>query len=522
MPYSVLFPEQKRIPRGGQSTEPECFKDLNLDQVVRAILTGYRGFGLEDLFFTPLSDAETILYRQDVLRDLEDDGLRGLFTDFSRAIFELDTSMARIRESLASQDRYQNNDLTKGRMFDFAGRYCSAVSSLSEALTGRAIRSEGLRGFRDYLRAYRQTEEYAGLLQHVEHLREELSSVRYCMLIREGTIRVRKYEGQPDLSVEIRDLFARFRRGNVKDYRHKLTEEPRAEHVEAAVLNLVAECYPEVFSDLGAFCAAYRHFVDPTVARFAREVQFYLSYLAYIGPMKQNGLPFCYPAIPADADRLYDRGFFDLALAASLGPGRAPVTNDFVLDRPERILVVTGPNQGGKTTFARAFGQIHYLASLGLCIPGSEASLSLFDRIYTHFEREEDLSTLNGKLEDDLERLHRILGRATSKSVIVINEIFSSTTLSDALLLGGRMMDAIAEIGCPAVCVTFLSELAAHGEETVSMMSTVKEDDPTVRTFKIVRKPPDDLAYALHIASKYRLTYRQLTARLQNRKEHAG
>ena len=57
----------------------------------------------------------------------------------------------------------------------------------------------------------------------------------------------------------------------------------------------------------------------------------------------------------------------------------------------------------------RAFGQAHYLATLGLCIPGSESALYLFDNILTHFGREEDMSTLNGKLQDDLVRLHELL-----------------------------------------------------------------------------------------------------------------
>lgn len=514
---SVLFPRQERISHKGQSAEPAYFKDLNLDQILRPILAGYKEYGLDELFFTPLTDSDEIRYRQDILRDLENDELRSLFSNFSKTIFGLNTFLNHVQEFLASQDPYQNNYLLKGRIFDSADKYCSAIADLTDRLAGQTIRSEGLRGIVNYLREYQETEGYVELKTRVKLLREELSSVRYCMLIRNGTIRVRRYEEQSDLSVEIGRLFARFRQGNVQDYRHRLTEEPRAEHVEAAVLKLVAAWYPDVFSDLSGFCSAHSHFMDPTLARFAREIQFYISWLEDIGPLKQRGLPFCYPRFASDGDRLYDLDFFDLALAASLGSGQRPVTNDFTLNEPERILVVTGPNQGGKTTFARAFGQVHYLASLGLCVPGRDASLALFDQIYTHFEREEDIAALNGKLQDDLERLHQILCHATSKSIIVINEIFSSTTLSDALLLGGFMMDAIVKIGCPAVCVTFIDELAAHGRETVSMMSTVEEEDPTVRTFKVVRKPPDGLAYALHIVSKYNLTYRQLCARLKSR-----
>jgi DNA mismatch repair ATPase MutS len=332
------------------------------------------------------------------------------------------------------------------------------------------------------------------------------------MLIRDGTIRVRKYEGQADMSAAILETFAKFRQGGAKDYRRDFLDEPHAVHVEAAVLDMVADLYRDTFHDLDDFCATYAHFDDRTVLRFSREIQFYLSWLEFISPLRQAGLPFCYPALSGTAGHIFSLDGFDAALAR-IDPGNI-VTNDFRLDLPERIIVVTGPNQGGKTTFARAFGQIHYLASLGLCVPGREASLYLFDRIYTHFGHEEDPSTLNGKLLDDLVRLRAILDKATGRSIIIVNEIFASTTLPDALAIGGFMMDMFESLGAPTVIVSFLDELAVHRPETVSMMSTVSGSDATKRTFKIVRKPPDGLAYALHLAEKHNLTYELLSGRL--------
>lgn len=511
--YSILYPTEGQHEQPRQENAPDCFKDLNLDQIFDPIMKSKKEFELDGFFFTSLYDREIIRYRQDVMRELEDDDVRELFTDFSKTVYNLGRDMETVIKTLTSKDSFDNDYLIRGDMLDCADSYCHQIVALAKGLDCRWLISAGLLGFTKYLDEYSASEAFNGLCTRVKRLRDELSTVEYCMLIKNGTIRVRKYEGEADHSKQIIETFEKFRQGNAKDYRHNLSEEPHARHVEAAVLNMVASLYKDIFADLNNFCGEYLHFLDATITRFAREIQFYLSWLDYIRPFRESGLKFNYPEICETEEHLCDFEGFDIALAAVTG--KDTVTNDFVLNAPEKIIVVTGPNQGGKTTFARAFGQVHWLASLGLCVPGSKAALYLFDNILTHFGREEDLSTLNGKLQDDLVRLHELLEKATNRSVIIVNEIYSSTTLSDALILGRHMMDAITASGAPAVVVTFLDELASNGVETVSMMSTVKEEDPAQRTYKIIRKPPDGLAYAMYIAGKHGLTYDQLSRRLK-------
>ena len=227
------------------------------------------------------------------------------------------------------------------------------------------------------------------------------------------------------------------------------------------------------------------------------------------------GLSFCFPQVSQNRAALHASGAFDLALANTLlGKGKSVVVNDFHLAAEERIIIVSGPNQGGKTTFARMFGQLHYLSSLGLPVPGVSARLPLFDRIFTHFEIQEDVHNLRGKLHDDLYRLRKTLSSASSRSVIILNEVFNSTSLSDAVFLSGEILRAILDLDALCVCVTFIDELALLGPKVVSMASTVNPQNVAERTFKVMRKPPDGLAYAISIAEKYRLTYRQLQERL--------
>jgi DNA mismatch repair protein MutS len=98
--------------------------------------------------------------------------------------------------------------------------------------------------------------------------------------------------------------------------------------------------------------------------------------------------------------------------------------------------------------------------------------------------------------------------------VIVLNESFASTTLRDALALGTAVMRQLLQLGCLGVYVTFVDELASLDDATVSMVSLVAPDNPVLRTYKVVRKPADGLAYAAAIAGKYGLSYESLRRRI--------
>jgi DNA mismatch repair protein MutS len=503
---SVLFAGP--LPDGTEpDREPEYFADLNLDQFLDAVTESWEAYGLRPYFSRRLTDPRAVQFRQDVLKDLED-------PELSTGVRSFSEQLGRVRGLLRTAGTMHNQHHRHGWFLDAVERYCQAVRALADALTSPVVRSEGLRALRGYATDYLNSERFATLARELEDVRRSLATVRYAVQIKGSRITVMKQGEELDFSSEVEATFAKFQQGNVKDYRVKFPERD-TNHVLAHVLDLVARHYPEIFSALAGFCTRHEDFIDECLSIFDREVHFYLAYLDLIEPLRRVGLPFCYPEVSdAAAPRMVESGF-DLVLARQRVSSKLPVvTNGFRLDGPERIIVVTGPNQGGKTTFARMFGQLHHLTSLGLAIPGRSARLPLPDQLFTHFERAESLATLHGKLEDELVRVHDTCEHATARSVVVMNETFTSTTVDDALYLGKKVVELMTVLGVAGVYVTFIDELSALNEATVSMVAAVDPRDPTRRTFKVVQQAADGLAYAGAIAEKYGLTYPALKAQL--------
>ena len=377
------------------------------------------------------------------------------------------------------------------------------------------VSSRALAAFRDYLARYAASAGFTTLARETRDRKDALGRIRYCTRIKGDRVEVTRYADEADYSAVVLRTFERFKQGAVKDYLIRYRTRPGMNHVAAQILERVARLFPEEFAALDEYCSRHAAFLDEGIRHAHRELQFYLAYLDYIRPLRDAGLSFCYPDVSASSKDVRADATFDLALARKLVTQGTPVvTNDFRLEGRERIAVVTGPNQGGKTTFARTFGQLHHLAGVGCPVPGSAARLFLFDRLFTHFEREEDLSARTGKLEDDLIRIGGILRAATPDSIVILNETFASTTTRDAHFLGTKLLTKVMRLDALCVYVTFVDDLASLGEQVVSMMSTIVPENPAERTYKVVRKPADGLAYALAIAEKHGLTYERLLERI--------
>jgi hypothetical protein len=316
--HSILF---ERIEDGTSKETPEVptfFGDLNLDQIIDAITAGRQEYNLKPFFNTALHDVDAILYRQEIMQDLESEAVYACLTGFA-------SSLRAMRKHLAQTEKLYYTYQKERWFLEAVEMYCDAVNRLVSDLAQFDLKSRGLRAFRDYVTDYAAAEYFTTLQATMRQLLIDLGAVKYCLLIKDSTIKVRQYDGETDYSADVEATFEKFKLGAVKDYRVKLNEWVHMNHVEAKILELVAQLYPEIFARLDDFCARHQQYLDDTLARFDREVQFYLAYLDHLSGFKHAGLKFCYPQVSNTSKAIYAAETFDLALANQLVNGHSTI-----------------------------------------------------------------------------------------------------------------------------------------------------------------------------------------------------
>ncbi|MGB7549190.1 MAG: hypothetical protein WBM14_15735, partial [Terracidiphilus sp.] len=288
--HSILFDGSENASKYADQAAPEYFGDLNLDQVVESITAGRDEYDLKPFFYQPLRAIEAIHDRQAVFRDLEIPALFERVQAFAEEMRKMRTCLA---QSAKFYYRFQKNAL----FLSAVEIYCSAVERLTEGLASANPASRGLQSLRDYLVAYTASDEFRLLAAETRRLREDLDSIRYSIHIAGKRVTVGRAGSESDLSTEVLQTFEKFRQGAPKEYHFRISTWPEMNHVEAAILDRVAQIYPEIFSRLGEFPNRHSGYLNPLIEVFDREVQFYLAYIEFKRRIEMAGLPFCYPAV---------------------------------------------------------------------------------------------------------------------------------------------------------------------------------------------------------------------------------
>ena len=268
------------------------------------------------------------------------------------------------------------------------------------------------------------------------------------------------------------------------------------------------------------------------------DIIFYVYSLAMIEELAQAGMPWCWPTIaPADERICQVEDAYNLQLAIRdmnqrSGPPLAThiVKNDVKLGENGRIAILTGPNQGGKTTYMQSVGLLQVLAQLGLPVPGTAARISPVDAIYSHYPVEEQLDLGTGRFGDEAQRMRTIFEHVTRHSLVLLNESLATTNAGESIFLAQDIVRVLRQIGCRVIFTTHLHDLAAAAgrinqdtagdSKVISLVASAQVEETDQKdgySYLVSEGPPLGRSYAESIAARYGIGYGQLEALLEKR-----
>ncbi len=199
-----------------------------------------------------------------------------------------------------------------------------------------------------------------------------------------------------------------------------------------------------------------------SLTRLQCEIGFYLGCARLYRALNALGVPLCFPApCGPESGRLRFDELIDAGLA--LRVKEKPVGNTLSLDQKE-LIVITGANQGGKSTFIRSIGLAQAMMQCGIFVCAQSFEASAVNGLYAHFCRAEDGGMDSGKLDEELRRMDTIVERITPNSMLLMNESFSSTTERDGAAIAREITLTLTAIGVRVLYVTHLYDFAKSAE----------------------------------------------------------
>lgn len=238
-------------------------------------------------------------------------------------------------------------------------------------------------------------------------------------------------------------------------------------------------------------CNTFYNFFNQLYEEFA----FYIASVNLYKVFSNKGISVTYPEPCAPEDKIFD---VDNLVELGLALNDHIVIGNTLCESNKPLFLVTGANQGGKSTFLRSTGQSFLLMQAGLFVPAKKFKVSVVEGIYTHFGREEDESLQSGRLDEELSRMSRIINSITPNSLMLFNESFVSTNEREGALIASQIIDALTSEGVWVIFITHMYELYLK-------LTSKKRDDVYYlrasrdRTFKLVEGEPLSTSFAMDI-----------------------
>ena len=268
----------------------------------------------------------------------------------------------------------------------------------------------------------------------------------------------------------------------------------QADQLEYAIVNYI-------MGNLGRFMRDFNGFFDALHMQTA----FYVGAINLKHHMERFSLGYCFPTV-CEQDRLAFRELKEFVMCLEQRVKAVGNTCDM---KHKELLIVTGANQGGKSTFLRSIGIAQVMMQSGLMVTAEEFKSGLFPRLYMHFTRREDSAMNSGRLDEELSRMNKIvenLKETEGAAMLLLNESFATTTEKEGSVIAYDIIRALNEAGVKIRTVTHLLSFAQrmyeqyreHPDSVVEFLSAERKADGT-RTFHMIQHAPELTSFGLDL-----------------------
>ena len=214
----------------------------------------------------------------------------------------------------------------------------------------------------------------------------------------------------------------------------------------------------------------------------------------------ERGFYFCYPQLDTSDSKIVDLYELSLAFLSST----FPVSNDIELTDKKGV-IVTGTNQGGKSTFLRSLGIAQVMFQSGMYVPATYYASKKYRQIFSHFTKREDSSMNTGRFEEELKRMEYIIQNVEEDSLIISNETFCGTTEVTAAKVAMSIVEGIKNFSINLWMVTHISQFAINlynKDRSSYLFLSAAHTSEGQKHYKMIEKAPSNTSFGMELFQK--------------------
>ncbi len=469
---------------------PSLVQDLELDTLLRAMAIGDEfvwAVAQQAILNGLHNDQDTILYRQAVLSDcLKNPAI-------VRDLYELMTAIGEEvrRHWWNTSSAYPSSVLYSSvELMEASLEVLRKLRTVAEESTGE-FQSEGFKS----LFALAKAELNEGYLDEIKNCLQELRFRRGALLSAElgENNEGRHYRLRKARSKEPNWLERLLGKGPVS-YTFRL--DPRDE----AGGRILSDIRGRGIARSARALAQSADHVLGFFKALRTELAFYVGCLNLAQQLSSIGMPTCLPTPKETRERGYQlQGLYDVCLALTM---KQRVVANSANAEGKHLVIITGANQGGKSTFLRSVGLAQLMMQCGMFVSAESFSAGLTPALFTHYKREEDATMKSGKFDEELARMSDIVEHLVPDSLLLFNESFAATNDREGSEIATQIVRALLEKRMKVLYVTHLYEFARGffegGDKDALFLRAERKPDGT-RTFRLMEAGPLETSYGVDL-----------------------